>query len=252
MRILAISDVHTEFQENLAVLQQLSETLYRDDILIVAGDIASQMKKIQQTLLILRAKFRHVFYLPGNHELWVKHEQWNSLEKFFRIRELCDRLGIHTRPMQVEKIWIVPLFSWYSADFDHDGHQYRADLAGWRDFRACRWPEDLQNIAEFFYTLNEPHIHLYDGPVISFSHFVPRPELLPPRPYLFFKALPQVAGSLLIEQQLRRLQSVTHVFGHSHITRDHLIDGVRYVQNPLGYPREQRRGIFPEKIIWHT
>ena len=66
MRILAISDLHTEFKENLSALQQLSETCYQNDNLIVAGDIASHMQTIEHTLLVLRAKFQHVFYIPGN------------------------------------------------------------------------------------------------------------------------------------------------------------------------------------------
>jgi len=52
--------------------------------------------------------------------------------------------------------------------------------------------------------------------------------------------LPRVAGSPLIESQLRALGSELHLFGHSHIRWDETIDGVRYLQRPLGYPQERR------------
>lgn len=251
MRILAISDLHTDFHENWLVLKQLSDESYQLDTLIVAGDIASHPEIITRTLTLLQAKFRHVFYIPGNHELWVGNGHFDSIDKFFHIVNVCDILGIYTRPAQIGKVWIVPLLSWYSSDFANDGHEYAHRLQGWTDFHACRWPKNLGDVAEYFSRLNEPHIQTYDRTVISFSHFVPRPDLLPSRKYLFFKALPQVAGSLLIEKQIRRLQSNIHVFGHSHIKRDVVLEGVRYVQNPFSYPRERTVMTFPEKIIWH-
>jgi hypothetical protein len=100
--------------------------------------------------------------------------------------------------------------------------------------------------------MNEPNITSYDGPVISFSHFLPRPELLPPRRNLRFKGLPKVAGCTSIDGQIRRLNSKLHVFGHSHINYDCVIEGVRYVQNALAYPNEHRRERTPIKLIWHS
>ena len=252
MRILAVSDLHTDLRKNWQVIQQLSDTTHRDDVLIIAGDIASHIEIIVRTLALLLEKFRKVFYVPGNHELWVRNKQYNSLDKFFQVLTICDKLGIQTKPARIENIWIVPLFSWYSSDFGQDGHEYAYQLKGWTDFYSCRWPQHLplNHVAGYFSKLNEPHIRLYDGPVISFSHFVPRLELLPPREYLFFKALPEVAGSELIEAQIRHLGSAVHVFGHSHIPRDHVIEGIRYVQNPFSSPRRDEMTEFPEKVVW--
>ena len=252
MRILAISDLHTDFKENRTIVEQLSDTRYQGDVLLVAGDIASNIDVIQNTLTILLSKFRAIFYVPGNHEFWVGNGHVTSIDKFEGLLRLCETLGVHVRPARVGEIWLVPLFSWYAPDFDDDGHEYTAQLVAWTDFYACRWPKGLTNLAEYFYKMNQPHIRQYDGPVISFSHFVPRLELLPPREYLFFKALPQVAGSHLIERQIRQLRSYIHVFGHSHIRRDLLLDGIRYVHNPLSLPRKFKMADFPEKIIWQN
>ncbi len=253
MRILAISDLHTDFRKNWELIKQIPDTRYRDDILIVAGDIASQPEIIRNTLELLQEKFREVCYVPGNHELWVQKEHKNSIEKFFHVLELCKNLGVHTSPMCFENVWVVPLFSWYSSDFSDNGHEYHYQLRGWTDFYACHWPEELENVSDYFGQLNEQHLHEHEEPVISFSHFLPRLDLLPPREFLFFKALPEVAGSLHLEPQIRQIQSIIHVFGHSHIPRDVLIHGVRYVQNPLASPRWRGdRTAFPEKIIWDT
>ena len=252
MRIFAVSDIHTDFKKNWSVMEQLSETEYRKDVLILAGDIADQLGTIGNTLSLLRTKFARVFYVPGNHELWVRTGDQDSLEKFTRILGLCDALNVETRPAQVRDYWIVPLFSWYHPSFDLESVGDDDELEGWGDFRFCRWPRWIEEVSSYFIQLNEPNIRRYDGPVISFSHFLPRPELLPPRRNLRFKSLPKVAGSTSVENQIRRLGSSIHVFGHSHINYDCVLDGVRYVQNALAYPHEHRHSRAPVKLIWDS
>jgi len=98
--------------------------------------------------------------------------------------------------------------------------------------------------------MNEPRLRSYDGPVISFSHFLPRRDLLPPVERLKFKGLPKVAGCAALDLQIRYLKSCVHVFGHSHINCDQAIDGVRYVQKAFGYPREEGISKYRLKQIW--
>jgi predicted phosphodiesterase len=248
-RLIAISDLHTDFGENRLLLEQLPDGWYQDDVLIVAGDISDQYARIGSTLSLLRAKFREVFYVPGNHELWVRKEPYTSAEKFLKIQELCAALGIHTQPAKVEGVWIVPLLSWYQASFDAEDKGEVRMLNGWADFHCCRWPIEAEEVAEFFLAMNRPSLKSYDGPVISFSHFLPRRELLPATDRLRFKGLPKVAGCRGLDEQIRHLRSCIHIFGHSHISCDRLIDGVRYVQNPLRYPHERRFSGFPLKVV---
>lgn len=252
MRIFATSDLHTDFQDNWLLLRQLSDVAYQQDALIIAGDIADRTEIIKNTLLLLRNKFLHVFYVPGNHELWVKREAYDSIEKLHRILELCDTISIKTRPANVADLCIVPLFSWYDSSFAcEDGEEEPAALADWADFHFCKWPENIGQVSEFFLKMNEPRLKQH-APVISFSHFLPRRDLLPPTEYLKFKGLPQVSGCLSLETQIRTLKSMIHVFGHSHISCDRTIDGVRYVQNALRYPKERTSASFPIKMIWNS
>lgn len=51
-----------------------------------------------------------------------------SLDKFEYLVRLCGELDVHMQPVKVNDIWVVPLFAWYSPDFDPkwDGsHSYR-------------------------------------------------------------------------------------------------------------------------------
>ena len=54
MRVFATSDLHTDYKENFRWLAELSDTEYRDDALIVAGDISDRLEVIRETLLLLR------------------------------------------------------------------------------------------------------------------------------------------------------------------------------------------------------
>jgi len=70
--------------------------------------------------------------------------------------------------------------------------------------------------------------------VVSLSHMVPRQELIPEKRMLLFPSLHRVAGSDPLEAQIRRLMPDVHLFGHTHLNMDLTLDGVRYVQWPLG------------------
>jgi Calcineurin-like phosphoesterase len=249
MRILAISDLHSDFRENKWLLEQLPDVTYRRDILIAAGDISDRLDTLKSTLGLLRAKFMKVFYVPGNHELWVRKGGGTSVEKFFTVLALCEALDIQTSPENVSGVWIVPLFSWYEPQFDADDSGDADALGGWADFYLCKWPPGMGQVCDFFLKMNAPRLRSYDGPVISFSHFLPRRDLLPSTERLKFKGLPKVAGCAALDDQIRSLKSCVHVFGHSHISCDRVIDGVRYIQNPLRYPRERSSADFPIKII---
>jgi hypothetical protein len=242
MRLFATSDLHTDYKENFLWLKELSDTEYRDDTLIVAGDVSDRVEIIRETLLLLRSKFRKLLFTPGNHELWVRGAKINSIEKFQLILDLCDELDIATKPLRLENLWVVPLFSWYDGVFE-------PDMRAWADFHFCKWPEDVAPLPDYFLRLNEPHLKSYDAPVISFSHFIPRSELLPPKEYLRISWLGNVSVCAALDNQIRQLNSTVHICGHTHTTFDVVIDDVRYVQNAVRYPRERRTPSFPIKLI---
>jgi len=64
-------------------------------------------------------------------------------------------------------------------------------------------------------------------------------ELLPEKRMLLHGFLHRVSGSEFLEEQVRQLMPDVHVFGHTHLNIDVTRDGVRYIQWPLGTPREQ-------------
>jgi predicted phosphodiesterase len=251
MRIFAISDLHTDIRENWEFIHRLSYEAFQRDTLIVAGDIADNLEIIGRTLGLLRTKFGRVCYVPGNHELWTRGPSGDAVQKLHQAQYLCRRLDIDTQPLKAGGCWIIPLFSWYDLDSIAAAIAEHPELEGWADFYWCRWPQSVgPSVAAFFLQMNEPHIKAYDLPVITFSHFVPRRDLLPDPDFLRFKGLYKVAICHELDKQIRRLGASAHVFGHTHIACDRVIDGVRYVQNHLRYPKERQASPFPFKMVW--
>ena len=114
MRVFAISDLHIDYKENHRWVQRLSNCDFTDDVVIVAGDITDRADPMSDILCGLKQKFARVFFVPGNHDLWVRPtERCDSLEKFHALMALCNVLDIETSWAQLPGVQIVPLLSWY-------------------------------------------------------------------------------------------------------------------------------------------
>lgn len=264
LRVFVLSDLHTDYSENMFWVNRLSTKRYRKDVLLVAGDVAETYNNFVLTMSVLKDRFKHVFFVPGNHDLWRRskgEKHLDSLEKLNRLLDGCKRLGVETSPMMVDGLGIIPLFSWYHESFDKE-----KDITGVRilslemackDFHACKWPDELSSkdvsLALYFDAMNEQNQHKIDeiqrscNQIITFSHFLPRQELCPEKRMLFYPNLHKIIGSDSLEVRIRSIHgtdgspSACHVFGHTHFCWDAVLQGIRYIQAPLAYPRERKR-----------
>ena len=136
------------------------------------------------------------------------------------------------------------------------------------DNHLCKWdslPKDV-TASKYFSSLNtERCTRQYDAPVISFSHFVPRLELVRQekedadevnrfrmRHHLGEAPSYQggmakfnftrYAGSKTLEADIRKVKAIVHVYGHQHRNRDREVEGLRYVSHCLGNIKEQKEG----------
>lgn len=104
--------------------------------------------------------------------------------------------------------------------------------------------EDEDALAQYFDRLNDDRVRRVlestSAPVLTMSHFLPLEELLPPKHMLLVPNLPKASGSTYLAARISQLRPQVHVFGHSHVARDVVIHGVRYVQQPLDYPKARR------------
>lgn len=239
MRIFAVSDLHIDYPGNKRWVADLSGMDYRDDVLILAGDVSDSIRLLEWCLGIVTGRFAHVLYVPGNHELWVHRDQHqgNSLDKFQQIRRIIENCGVSMEPYHYRDLSVVPLLGWYDYSF---GAPTSDLLEMWMDFRACRWPDHFSEpqITQYFLQLNDGALEVRNETVISFSHFVPRIDLMPSYVSEKNRLLYPVLGSTSLEEQIRRLRSSIHVYGHTHVNRKLALDDVLYINNAFGYPHE--------------
>lgn len=241
MRVFAVSDLHVDYAENLQWVMNISSQDFQQDVLILAGDVSDKLELLTQVFEDLQKKFHAVLFVPGNHELWVQNEEFDcSLVKYEAILRLCKEIGIHTELFHTSNASFVPLLSWYDFSF---GEPDQALLRAWRDFRACNWPEhldDSKKVCAHFLAKNLPLPELRDKYVISYSHFLPRIDVMPSGIPLQRRQVYPVLGSSSLGEQIKILQPNIHVYGHSHVNQVIEIDGVTYINNAFAYPREKR------------
>lgn len=239
MRIFTVSDIHVDFEENFRWFQGLSRVDYTDDLLMLAGDITDSLLLFEKTLQDLKERFREVLFIPGNHDLWVYRNSMasNSLEKLRLIRAIADGCGIRMEPFHRGTLSIIPLYGWYDYSLAEPSPE---TFQSWADFIACKWPEgfDEKRITGHFLDMNEPFLSITNQFIISFSHFLPRIDLMPVYIPLSKQGIYSVLGTSLLETQIRRLGSGIHVYGHSHVNTHTVKDNVLYINNAFGYPYE--------------
>lgn len=238
MRIFAISDLHVDYDENKKWLENISLNDYKRDILILAGDITDIITDLVKTFDRLKKSFSEVIFVPGNHDLWVlRNKIDDSIKKFNIVMAIAENSGIKTTPYHLDNILIIPIYGWYDYSFGNPGTHI---LNAWRDFKACKWPDSFneKKITEFFDLMNNYEVNIENKKIITFSHFVPRIDLMPSfipqdKQYLY-----PVLGSNLIEKKLRSLNSRIHIYGHHHLNMRVQLDNVLYINNAFGYPSE--------------
>lgn len=241
MRVYALSDLHADYPENMAWLRDLETADYCQDILILAGDVSDSLQVLEEVLAILVSRFGKVLFVPGNHELWVRDGDHDcSLAKHRAINSLCHKLGVITEVLEYQDLSLVPLLGWYDFSFgEPDRHLRRA----WRDFRACRWPQELNSAAEvtrYFLNQNRARLKVRNDTVISFSHFLPTLAVMPETIPAHRRRVYPVLGSDALGEQVRSLQPDLHIYGHSHVNQVINLEGITFVNNAFAYPEETR------------
>jgi predicted phosphodiesterase len=241
MRVFALSDIHIDYSANAKWIENLSVAEYQDDVLILAGDVSGIQKLLDWGLRILTKRFKKVLFVPGNHEFWVRREdrERDSLQKFEDICAVVKSTGASMQAFHERGVSIIPLLGWYDYSFGEPSEELRTM---WMDYHFCRWPNGFtdRDIAAHFAAFNDEQNSIASDKIITYSHFLPRIDLMPDFIPSAQRVLYPVLGSVQLERQLRRLNPGIHVYGHSHVNRQVKIDGVSYINNAFGFPRETR------------
>lgn len=173
--VYCISDLHADPESNkLWVIEKCKPptcTQNTFNVLIVPGDVGSNMHRIKIVFNALVSQYDLVLFTPGNHEAWCStnsssNNAYDSLHKLGEVLDLADYCGVEIRPVKIisshpqagNNIVIIPLYSWYHTGFDNEPslaipmelrmpsaeeHTGYSMAENWSDFAFCRWPSAL-------------------------------------------------------------------------------------------------------------
>ena len=258
MKLYAISDLHVGFEANRDALASIRP--HRDDWLILGGDVCETEEDLLFALDVLGSRFAKLIWVPGNHELWTTHADGLRGEaKYRRFVSLCTERGVVT-PEGAYPIWpgeggehlIAPLFLLYDYTF-RPNHVPVDQAVAWAAESGIQCadesllhPDPFPSRSAWCHArceatatrLDEATRH-HDRPTVIVNHFPLRHELarLP--------AIPRFqiwCGTRSSEDWHRRYRASVVVSGHLHIRRTAWVDGVRFEEVSLGYPRQWNAG----------
>lgn len=68
-RVFAISDIHVDHEVNAKWIDSWPDDKFKDDVLLIAGDVTDNLPLLEWTLSNVKKKFKSVFYVPGNYAI---------------------------------------------------------------------------------------------------------------------------------------------------------------------------------------
>jgi 3',5'-cyclic AMP phosphodiesterase CpdA len=253
--LMATSDLHVSHTGNRAVVERIRPAA-DGDWLIVAGDVADRVADIEWTLRLLAERFERVIWAPGNHELWTvgrDEVQLRGVARYEHLVDLCRRLGVLT-PEDPYPVWpgvdedlvVVPLFllydySWRPAGMTIDQALGYARSIGvvctdefllhpdpypsrqaWAQDRVRSTQARLEQLPSGRRTVLASHWPLHRAPtsILRWPHFA------------------MWCGTDRTQDWHLRYRAAAAVHGHLHLPMTLSIDGVRFEEVSLGYPRE--------------
>jgi 3',5'-cyclic AMP phosphodiesterase CpdA len=266
-KLLAISDLHVGYAENRQIVERLTPDSDQDWLLI-AGDLGEMFMDIGWALSVLRARFATVVWAPGNHELWTPKAdpvQLRGQARYQALVAMCRKLGVLT-PEDPFAVWrgpggpvtVVPMFLLYDYTFRPAGYPTReAALArAYEVGVVCSdefllhpdpypsrqaWCQERVAFTEQRLTELDP-----DLPTVLVNHF---PLIREPTQVLRYPEFAQWCGTESTADWHVRYHAVAVVYGHLHIPRTIVADGVPFEEVSLGYPREWAQRSTPPGLL---
>lgn len=258
MKLWAISDLHVGHRENRHAVQEIPA--HGDDWLILAGDLGETTAHLRFIFETLRHRFRRLIWVPGNHELWTVPgvEPLRGVAKYDALVATCREYGVLT-PEDPYDLFddggqlhlIAPLFLLYDYSFCPDGmtpaaarawaletaiecadeHLLHPDpYASREQWCAARCAETEERLTQALSTHGGPTVLINHFPLMAGLARIPRM----PRFSIW-------CGTQRTADWHRRFAASVVVSGHLHMPHTRVIDGVRFEEVSLGYPRQWYR-----------
>lgn len=241
MKIRLLSDLHTEFR--LPYKTQPLANYKGEDVLVLAGDIASGSTNTMEVLKFFKAQgYKHVIYVPGNHEYYG-----TSIYDFDeKMRNKTANLeGIHfLNPGQVEIDGVLFIGATLWTNFHNDFFAMKAASRAISDFSYIKGfsPEmpkfstddAVKLFNKHFDYIKDAYENRGNRKVVVVTHFLPAVECISPR----FQNPADLLNDYFANDlggYISEMSDTTWLFGHTHDSVDKVLGDTRVVANPHGY-----------------
>jgi len=244
------------------------------DVLIVAGDVSSDLASLERALGGLRETARQAVFVPGNHDLWCGRDSPSSRARYEEaIPRAARDAGFHplgAEPVTIDGVAFAGVTGWYDYTLrnpEMDGtftlDDYRRGAWGrlrWNDKARIVWPGDdgapLDDaaICDAQVASLERQLAACEAmaraervrATVVVTHHLAFRELVTSRGELPWDFLNGFMGSARLGDAIRRAPSVRLACaGHTHFRKQATVEGaagpIRVEVSPVGYPREYAR-----------
>lgn len=227
--IQIISDAHTEFNVSPDKFRLL---LDKADITVLAGDIVNRADKLLQYLLVCKEFSEHIVYICGNHEYYKGYTDDD-------YRRVCDSVPnvtfLQRDRVNVNGLWFSGCTLWTNVD-DYASRSmndpFDASTVRLMHQKDVEWLTSLDSLT----SLSQDEIIV--------THHLPSLQLIHPK-YKFSYINSGFATNL--DWLIDKIKPSLWICGHTHSRFDTMIEKVRVVVNPVGYPGEN--ATFSKKIV---
>ena len=247
LAIQIFSDIHIELWNKLPILPINAKYLF------LAGDICTQTNALFYPFFDYCSNhWEKVFYVPGNHEFYVKKKNYNELSFEYKYNltkryknvfyldndfvPLDDEINVYgatfwTNPpfkSTSEAKLSINDYNWIS--YFNKKQKRVLDL-------DINYVKELSN--ESFDKLQN-YLDKTDKKTIVMTHFPPLRNGTPGEKYVLEKSLSHLYFSWpdITIDKLKLKNVPTWISGHTHWSYDFKISGTRFISNQLGYKSE--------------
>ncbi len=242
-RIQVISDIHAEFLDVLPYIKPVS------DLLILAGDIGkikSPNKSINFKQLIdyFSENWKHVVYVPGNHEYYCKHNI-SSLKSMYteffgnykNVTWLDDDL------LETDEFVIIGSTLWSNTNITYGLNDFSLIKHNNRPLTKKIFLDMHKQSVNFLRdTLTSTSTSMTNNtkPCIVVTHFPPSRQKSSDPKFLNSRNAKYFANDLteMGLEELTQKHVDLWISGHTHYSYDYIDNGTRFVSNQIGYPGE--------------